>query len=221
LIWIDSALKKPEEFMKLSRPAIIGIVIGVLLLTAVAVFAFFFVTKSGPFGSASGTPTRQPGFGGTPGSFNGTPGAFGGGRLRGTGTAGAPSTAGAASITATPSDTPTPPVTPTFTLTPTFTATATTEKPFSLYYLSSPVKIDKGGTYASAQVLTAPGKNCVLIFTNVDGKVLNVAGTGATQADTVGICYWSWQIPGGTPPGTATVNVTVDQYSLSFPLVVK
>ena len=208
--------------MKLSRPAIIGIVIGVLLLGAVGVFAFYAISQGTlPFGlgGASVTPTRQFGFRGTPGAFNGTPGAFNGtpgagGRLRGTQTE-------TPSVSATPANTPTPPVTPTFTLTSTATATATVERPFSLYFLSSPVKVDKGGTYASAQVLTAPGNLCVLIFTNSNGKVLNVAGTGQTQADSVGICYWSWQIPGGSPAGTATVNITVNQYSLSFPLVVK
>jgi len=211
--------------MKLSRKAVIAIIAGVVILAAVAVFAVVFITHNAPGASISGTPTRQFGrFGGTPGAggFNGTPGAGGfngtpgAGRLRGTGTP-----PGASAESATPAATATPPITPTFTLTPTSTATATVERPFSLYYLSSPVKVDQGGVYASAQALTAPGNTCVLTFTNTDGKMLNVAGTGATQADSVGICVWSWQIPGGTKPGTATVTITVNQYTLSFPMVVQ
>jgi len=214
-----------EVRMKLSRKAVIAIIAGVVILAAVAVFAVVFITNNAPGASISGTPTRQFGrFGGTPGAggFNGTPGAGGfngtpgASRLRGTGTP-----PGASAESATPAATATPPITPTFTLTPTSTATATVERPFSLYYLSSPVKVDQGGVYASAQALTAPGNTCVLTFTNTDGKMLNVAGTGATQADSVGICVWSWQIPGGTKPGTATVTITVNQYTLSFPMVVQ
>ena len=202
--------------MKLSRKAVIAIIAGVVILAAVAVFAVVFITNNAAGASISGTPTRQFGrFGGTPGAggFNGTPGA---GRLRGTGTP-----PGASAESATPAATATPPITPTFTLTPTSTATATVERPFSLYYLSSPVKVDQGGVYASAQALTAPGNTCVLTFANTDGKMLNMAGTGATQADSVGICLWSWLIPGGTKPGTATVTITVNQYTLSFPMVVQ
>jgi hypothetical protein len=226
--------------MKLSRKSIIAIVAGVVLLVAVVVVAFAFISNGsigigaaetptlglnarrltlqagGLAGGFNGTPGA--GFNGTPGAggFNGTPGAGGfGGRTRGTPT----ETPGGP--TNTPTATLTPPITPTFTSTPTFTPTATVQEPFSLYFLSSPVKSDVNGVEASAQVLTDSGNTCILVFTNTDGKVLNVAGTGATTADSVGICEWSWLIPGGTKPGNATVAITVNQYTLSYPIVVK
>jgi len=224
--------------MKLSRKSIIAIVAGVVVLVAVVVVAFAFISNSLPGQGASQTPTlglssrRETlqaggfvggfngtpgaGFNGTPGAgFNGTPGAGGfGGRTRVAAT-----TTPSGPIT--PEATLTPPIAPTFTSTPTFTPTATVQQPFSLYYLSSPVKSDSNGTYASAQALTDPGNTCILVFTNTDGKVVNVGGTGSTQADSVGICEWSWLIPGGTKPGTAMVAITVNQYTLSYPLVVK
>jgi len=220
--------------MKLSRKAVIAIVLGVVILVAVVVFAVVIISNNAAGASISGTPTRQFGrFGGTPGAggFNGTPGAGGfngtpgAGGFNGTPGAGRGRLTGtptvSSAVSATLASTATPPITPTFTFTPTFTATATVVKPFSLYYLSSPVKVDQGGVYASAQALTAPGNTCVLTFANTDGKMLNMAGTGATQADSVGICLWSWLIPGGTKPGTATVTITVNQYTLSFPMVVQ
>jgi hypothetical protein len=224
--------------MKLSRKAIIAIVAGVVILVAVVVVAFAFVSNGTLSLGGSQTPTTRGGsfretlaagggFNGTPGAggafretlaagggFNGTPGAggFGGGF------GGTPSDT---PIPGTPTNTPTPPITPTPLPSSTPTATATVQEPFSLYYLSSPVKVDQNGVEVSAQALTQPGNSCILVFTNTDGKVLSVGGTGTTQADSVGICYWSWIIPGGTKPGTAQVAITVNQYTLSFPMVVQ
>jgi len=220
--------------MKLSRKAIIAIVGGVVLLLAVVGVAFAFISNNANGQNASLTPTSAfssrretliaqgfgggangtPGAGGFGGGANGTPGAGGfGGRFGGTPTS--------TQVPGTPTSTPTPPITPTDTSTPTFTPTSTPKLPFTLYYLSSPVKVDAGGVEASAQVLTDPGKNCILTYTSTDGKVLNLGGTGVATADTVGVCEWSWIIPGGTKPGTAQVSITVDQFTLTYPMVVK
>ena len=123
-----------------------------------------------------------------------------------------------AEATATPVPTQAPTDTPTPTATETPQPTATSQQTFKLVSLTSPVV---GGNYATAKVVTSPGLNCTLIYMDPTGKVYSPAGTGTVQADTNGICTWNWQIKQQTPQGNGTVTITVNLYSLSFPIAIK
>jgi hypothetical protein len=113
--------------------------------------------------------------------------------------------------------TPTVTITPTTTVTntpyPTLTATPSntpnpSATPISFTELEIPEAVSIG-SIATASIQTASGTICFLNYYTPSGDKSDAEGVGQTQANSLGVCSWSWRISPGTKLGEGELEIIV------------
>lgn len=75
------------------------------------------------------------------------------------------------------------------------------------------------GGGARYQIQTDPGETCSLQYTDPDGNINMVEGTGIILADVEGICEWIWEV--GAVEGYGMVRVTIDEIIQDYQLEIR
>jgi hypothetical protein len=89
---------------------------------------------------------------------------------------------------------------------------------FTLTSLSTPAKVDG---YATATIKTSPGASCSISYYVPSGALSKAKGLVAKNADTNGVCSWTWKIGSSTKRGTGKVVISAGGSTHTFQIVIQ